>query len=807
MRTVTGEIRRAWQGLWRSPGYAITAIGMLAAGLGLSMYMFGAVNAFLLRPLPFPEAERIAHVELADPATGRDSVEMPVHEYLDLRTVQSVFDTFAIYGIGTVNLSGDARPERYEGGFMGPQAFETLGVTPLIGRAFVEADYAEGAPPVVVLGHGLWMQRFGADPDVVGRTVRVNGKPGTVVGVMPPGFRFPLRQDLWAPFDLDVSDVPRGRGRSGEVIGRLKPGTTFATAAAMLDPQLAAIAERHPDTVSRGMNAVVKPLGDEYVGRNTRAVLLAMMLAVLFVLVIACANVAQLMAARSAERAREFAIHAALGAGRHRLLARMVLEGLMVAGLAGIIGLALAQWGGALTMRVLSEQEDGIPYWMHYVLDARSIAFALGVAVFAALVATLGPAWRASRAALAGTLREGGAGSIGRLGRAGRVMVAAEIALCAVLLVAAGLTVRSIHAMQTFDIGAEVEGVMSGRVVLFEDAYADDAAVLRFFEELERRLAALPGVEAAALTTSVPVSFAAGVQYLKPGDPRPENGRLPFTYLVTATPGYFETFRIPVLRGRGLAAHDRADAPPVALVNTDLAERLWPGQDPLGQRLDLDPSRDDDVPVEIVGVVPRVVQSEPEDGFFDTLYVPMAQRPARFVSLAVRGGGDPRALAAPMREAVQSLDPDLPVYFVRTVGDWIASHTVADRLLADLFSLFAFFGLLLAGAGIYALLSRGVTARTREIGVRRALGAEDRGILRLVLREGMVQLALGLGLGLVAALAFAQILANVLFGVGTFDPLTLTGVVLTLSIVVLAASFVPTRRALAVQPMQALRYE
>ena len=802
------EIRNSLRSLSRSPWYALTAIAMLGAGLGLTMYMFGAINAFMLKPLPFPDSDRIAHMELSDPATGRDSIEMPLHEYVDLAREQKSFDSFGAYSVGTVNLSGDERPERFEGGFVTEKVFEALRTKPMLGRDFAAADYVPGAAPVAVIGYNLWQMRFQGLADVVGRSIRVNGKPATVVGVMPQGFRFPVRQEVWVPVDIDAGKIDRSKALSYEVVGRLKPGVGFAQAQDEMEAQLRAIAARFPGSQLESMHIVVKPLNKEYVGNNTASVLTAMMIAVLFVLLIACANVANLMVARTVERSRELAIHAALGADRRRLIARMIGEGLLISLAGGALGFVLAQWGGIITMRTLTEGEEGLPYWMQYSIDYRSVLFAFVVAAAAALLATWMPALRAGRTANSQAMRQGGYGATGAgLGRLTRVLVAGEIALCAVLLVLAGLTVRSIVAMQTVHIGADTANVLSSRIALFEDAYPEDAQVVDLFERLEQDLRTRPGVLGATMTSSVPATFANGAFYQVEGSPPPENNRHPYAFLVSIAPSYFDMFKVPVLRGRAFQGQDRADAAPVAIVNQAFAERQWPKESALGKRIDLDPMDDKAVFAEIVGVVPTVLQDEPEADFREAVYVPLAQHPTRYMSVAVRASGDPHALADTVRSAVNALDKDLPIYFVRTVDEWIAAGTVADRLMARLFVIFAAFGVLLAGAGIYAVLAFTVASRTREIGVRRALGALDAGILGMLLRQGMTQLAIGLGIGLVLAVGFAQILGNVLFGVSTFDPVTFAGVAVVLAIVVVVASLVPTRRALGVQPMQALRYE
>ncbi|HET7843647.1 MAG TPA: ABC transporter permease, partial [Xanthomonadales bacterium] len=433
----------------------------------------------------------------------------------------------------------------------------------------------------------------------------------------------------------------------------------------------------------------------------------------------------------------------------------------------------------------------------------------ISVALLSALAATLVPALRASREAVNAGVREGGRGATSRrLGLASRLLVTAELATSAVLLVVAGLTVRSILAMQHFDTGADTTGVLSARIALFEDAYPGDAKVVEFFAKLRDEVAAQPGVAGAAVTTSVPLSFASGTYFRSEGANATPGERPPVAWFVGATSDYFTTFRVPLVSGRAFDARDAADAPSVALVSRKLAQRAFGDASPVGRRLDLDPNGQERKWVEVVGVVGDVAQGEPEDDPGGTIYVPFAQKPQRYASIVLRAaGGDPYALADPLRAAVAKLDADLPVYFVRTVDDWIGAATVADRLMTKMFVVFAAFGTLLAAAGIYALLAFAVAQRTREIGVRRALGAVDAGIVRLVVGQGMRQLVVGLALGLLLGMALALVLRNVLFGVGVFDPVTFIVVAVVLAASMFLASWAPTRRALRIEPMQALRYE
>ncbi|MCK7592504.1 ABC transporter permease [Pseudomarimonas salicorniae] len=798
------ELRTASRALMRSPGFSLTAIAMLAVGFGLTLYMFGAINGFLLREVPFPEGERLMHVEYADLADRNDAIEVPTSDFLTLRREQRVFQRLEGFSQGTINLADStARPERYNGALISAGSFDTLGVQPILGPGFRAGDDAPGAAGTVVLGYSLWQQRFGADPDIIGREVRVNGRPAQVVGVMPQGFAFPINNAVWVPLNLGTRDAPRREQISLEVFGRLVDGATLEQAAGELEALLARIEEQDTGP-TLAEKVVVKPYRDEFIGEDTRQVLGTMFAAVLLVLAIACVNVSNLMIARSVQRNRETAIRAAIGASRWRLMGSNLAEVLLIACAALAIGTGLAFVGDHYTIEALRTSEDPPPYWVLQTsfFEVQDPLFAIGTVLLVVLMAGLWPAWRAASAAQAEGMREGGrvAG-----GRASSSLTVLEIALCMVLLVTSGLTVRSVIARDSLAQPFNGTEVLGGRVGLFDGDYPDDNAIRDFAARLLPRLLALPSVEAAGISSSLPYSFTGGDLLQTEAALQDAEGVRPYANVVSADRGYFETLEIPLLRGRGFESRDRADAPPVALVSELLARRLWPDADPVGQRLRLGAAGSEGDWIEVIGVVPHM----PQSGSVDTpsLYRPFEQAPTRFFSPVLRGAVDPMSLGEPMRDAVIAVDANLPVYFLRTPEDWRRIASFDIRLMAVLFGVFGAFAVLLAAAGLYAVLAYQVGQRVREIGVRRALGADDRGILRMVARQGAWQLALGLGIGLLLALGFARLLSGVLFGVSTHDPLTFLGVAGLLCLVGVLASLLPTRRALGVEPMVALRYD
>src|SRR5690606_19972636 len=621
--------------------------------------------------------------------------------------------------------------------------------------------------------------------------VRVNGHDATVVGVMPQGFAFPVVNDVWLPLSQPTDAGSRREALGVEAIGLPEEGSGIPQVAQELDAQLARInaADPDPDFVT---GTVVKGYHEEVLSPQTRRVIGTMFASVVLVLVIACANVANLMVARAARRSRETAIRSAIGASRWRLATMGLSEALVVCVLAAAIGFVLAQLGGEATMHALRNSQDPPPYWMTELrVDAGSVWFALAAALVATLVAGLWPAWRAARSADGQAVREGGGGTTGGH-RAGRVLTVMEIALCMVLLVTAGLTVRSVIEAQRMDVPVAVDGVLTGRLGLFESSYPDSAALRRFAEALDRELEQLPGVRGAAITSSVPYSVGDWRQVEPEGQLLAPGESLPYRVTVSADSDYFSVLDIPLLRGRLFNAGDVADAPRVAVVSSRAAEQLWPGEDPLGKRFRLGGSDQADRPwVQVVGVVPHVPQvGESMDRA--AIYLPFAQVSTRFFSFVVRGEGDAYARADAVRDAVLRVDPDLPVYWLRSLDDWIHAASFDQRLLAVLFGLFGLFAVLLAAAGLYAVLAYQVSQRTREIGVRRALGADDRGIVRMVARQGLWQLLLGVSIGMLLALGFARLLAGFLFGIAPHDPLTFAVVILVLGLVATGSALVPT---------------
>ena len=807
------DFRFALRSLARTPGFTSVSIVMLAIGIGLSIYMFGAINAFALKPLPFAQADRLVHFVYTERGNRGRNLSLPQADWLDLRARQTALQSLAGYYQGTANLGGlDTPPERLSGAWVSPDAFGTLGIKPVLGRDFVAADAAAGAPRVALIGMRTWQLQFDADPHVVGRHVRINGDDVTVVGVMPERFAFPVAESVWLPLSLDRA-VADGNEAVIETFGRLREGVTPAQAQTQFDGLMQTLASERGKPL-RGDAAKVEAFSDAFILPQIRQSTTAMSIAVLLVLLIACANVASLTLARFSARTRELGVRSALGASRRRLVGQVLAETLIIAAAATALGyFAASLW--VRSGEGTDSLAGNLPYWIDFRGDVRDAAFAAAIAFAAALLAGLAPALRSSRLDVQASLSAGGNTGLGNVRGPGRFLVSAEVALGVILLIGAGVAIRSALDAQASELGIRTQGILTGRIALSETDYPEAAARERFALELERKLGALPGVESAAIASTLPLMGYERQEYAKVGDAVDADTRLPQAWSTRVSDRFFDTFGVALREGRLFDARDRADSTPVAIVSAAFAARVWPGQSALGQRVRLQPQRGEKPWMEVVGVVADSVQSDyiqtdatnPAHRGDGNVYRPLAQDPPAFVSFALRASGDAGALGESVRGAVRSIDADLPVYWLRPIEEWRARIFWGTDLLARMFGAFAVFAVLLAAAGIYAVLAFDVTRRTREIGLRRALGAPAGSVLAMVLRRGGRQIAVGLAAGLPLAFAFTAMLAQMLMPGSRSDPLVYLAVVGVLGVAVLFAAWLPARRALRVDPMVALRNE
>ena len=805
MRGFLDELISAVRGLARAPAFTALAVGVLGLGLAAVIFMYGVADTLMLKPAPFPNADRLyAIVQIAAQSADDYDDSMAPQDYVKIRDAQTQFEAFGSGYVGTAYLTGDGQAERYDGGFMDGNVFDVAGVAPELGRTILPRDTIEGATPVVVLSHQLWSERFNSDPSIIGHVVRVNGQSSEVIGVMPAGFAFPSNASLWVANQQDPARISRLEAVSVSVYGRLRPDGDADIAQQELAPVAARIKTEVPKEVWNG-HFEVRPFSASLIGHSTNLIW-TLLAAVGFVLLIACANVSNLLLARSAYRVRETTVRSALGASRGRLVAHMLAEGLVISTLATLIALLLASIALDGMRIAMQRMGDGNPTWWTYEINFRVVVFAVGAALFATLLAGIPAALRASRPSLDALLRDGGRTGTGlAIGRIAWTLVVFEVALACLLLGSSALMTKSVLKATSGDVGVQTADIMTGRVGLTAGTYVKDEDQSRFWETLVARIKAQPGVAGAAVTTSLPGTGSDDGPVSVDGRDYGGAATKPFAESIIVSGSYFETFRLAAKEGRVLDSRDRADSLPVVVINETMAKKMWPDGSPIGARVRFD--FDQDGPWRtVIGVVPDVVYDD-DGGTDPTVYTPVSQTPERFMSIAVRGDGDPRALVGAVRTALAQTDPDLALYWLRSLEEQMAFRTAGFRIIGTIFAVFAGVALVLAAAGLFGVLAFHVGQRTREIGVRRALGADDRRILKLIMRASGTQILIGIAIGMALLPLMGRALGDILLEGSPYDP-AIYGLVLVLMLIVaVAATLTPTRRALKVDPAAALRYE
>ncbi|MEJ7809819.1 MAG: ABC transporter permease [Gemmatimonadaceae bacterium] len=802
MTSLLQDLRHALRSLRTSRGFAAVAVAVLALGIGANTTIFSLVNAVMLRPLPFVDARELYMLYSRQPAQGitRSSVSAPDVE--DWRRGVRSFEALAGYLGSTVTMSGGGDAERLRSALVTPDFFKVLRVRPAAGREFAAEEFAPGGPRVALISDGLWRRRFGADPRTVGRVVTLEGELYTIVGVMPPGFDFG-RAELWAPFNFPPEVAARGERALG-AIARLRAGANVDVARSELDAINRRLAEAYPPSNS-GWGAELVSLHAD-LASEFREGLLLMLGAVAFVLLIACANVANLLLARGAARRREIAVRVALGATRMRLVRQLLTESVVLALAGGALGVLLALWGVRLVGAWVPVE---IPSWIRLGVDARVLGFSVALSVLTGLLFGLAPALRASDADVHEALKSGGRStSGGARGRLRSSLVVAEVALSLVLLAGALLFAKSFVRLRRADPGYDPRGVLSIRLSLPQTRYSTDDRVRAFYAEAVRRARALPGVQVAAAVLTPPLGDNnIYVAFTPEGQPSPQ-GQAPHAHRETVTPDYFHALGIPMAAGRSLTEADHAGAARVAVVNETFANHYWPAGGAVGKRFHLGQADDTDEPwMTIVGVVRDVKQFGVNEGTVEGLFMPHAQSPSRTMTLVIRATADPAGLAPAVRREIGALDPEVALFNVLTLEQALERSVWQPRLYTALLGIFAAVALVLAAIGLYGVVSYTVARRTHEIGLRMALGAQRRDVVRLVVGEGARLVAIGIAVGLAGALAVLRVLRAVLFGVSTTDPATFATVSVTLAAAALLASYIPARRAARVDPLVAMRSE
>ncbi|HET6852345.1 MAG TPA: ABC transporter permease [Pyrinomonadaceae bacterium] len=798
------DIRYGIRSLVRNPAFTAIAIITLSLGIGANTAIFSVVNGVLLRPLPFADAERIVWLWDTIPQLPTAPTSLP--EFLDWKEQNHSFEHLAAFLTGNVFLDSGDGTEDVPVGIVTPELFSLFKVNPIIGRTFTEEETQPGRFRVAVLSHSTWQKRFGSDPNIAGRTIQLNGRPYTIIGVMPAGFSFPERATLWRPLVIDRSALDRGP-HFLNVVGRLKPDVTLAQAQAEMSTLSARLSKEHPEKTS-GHGVKIVGLADIVVGDIGRA-LFVLLGAVGFVLLIACANLANLMLARIGGREREIAVRTALGASRVRIVRQLLTESLLLAVAGGTVGLLLAIW---VVSWLVSLSPDTIPRLNEIRIDMRVAGFTLLISAATGVLFGVVPALQASKTEFTDALKESGRTTAGvRKQRLRSALVVSEVALSLVLLVGAGLLIRSFAKLNQVNPGFNPEQVLTMGVSLLPNNYPEDQQVATFYSQILEQSATVPGVVSVSATAGLPVSGADTTDnFTIEGRPAIPKESEPLTEYWVVTPRYFQSLGIPLLAGRDCSDADTKQSPNVVIINDEFRRRHFASENPLGHRLRLQGQERD--PLLIVGVVGDSRNIRLDEQPRAAAYVPFLQDPlsknlARSLTIVARTKSDPAAVASSLRSVVTSMDKSVPVYAVKPMTEYLRDSLSRRRFSMVLLSTFSGVALILAALGIYGVISYGVIQRTHEMGIRMALGAQRSDVLKLVLRQAMIVVLVGVGIGLLGSWALTRLLKSLLFNVSVTDPLTFAGIAVLMILIALLACLIPAMRATKVDPLVALRYE
>jgi putative ABC transport system permease protein len=817
MESLLQDLRFGFRTLLKNPGVSAVAIIALALGTGANSAIFSVVNAVLLRPLPYENPDSLVLVWGKNATTSRDPLSVP--DFLDYRNQNAVFGEMACFAYDDFNLSTGDEPEHIQGTMVSANYFAVLGANLSQGSAFRPEDDQPGASRIAIVSNGLWKRRFGSDPNLVGQPILLNGASFIVTGIAPASFQSPNPEDnpqVWVPLSLDGGDrlrVPSSvspasltnrRGRFLIGIARLKPGVTPRQAQADLDTIASRLEQQYKDT-NAGVGTSVVSLREHIIGKIESA-LVVLLAAVGFVLLIACANVANLLLARAAARQKEIAIRTALGAGRLRLIRQLLTESVLLSVVGGALGLVLAY--GEIRL-LLGLNPANIPRLSEIGIDGRVLGFTFLIAILTGIIFGLAPALQASKTDLNEALKEGARGSTGGINRqrVRSLLVVSEVALTVLLLIGAGLMLKSFYSLQSVNPGFNPANTLTMMVNLPASKYTDDHQVQAFFEQVLNRVNVLPGVQAAGAVTGLPLTTTSVIRlrFIVDAHPPANPSEVPRANFRSISHNYFRAMGISLVKGRYFSEQDRDKSPPVVIVNETMANRYWPGEDPIGKRLTIPLLGG--VSREVAGIVADVKHSSLDTESGAEMYVPYLQKSFNFMALVIRTSSDPLRLTGAVRSEILSVDKSQPVYDVKTMQDVVSDSVSQPRLYTLLLGIFAALALTLAAVGIYGVMNYSVVQRKHEIGIRMALGAQRSDILKMVVGQGMLLALIGVAVGLAAALILTRVMESLLFGVSARDLATFLTIPLVLAAIAFLSSYIPARRATRVDPMIALRYE
>ena len=819
MNALKHEFENAWRSFMAAPGLFGLAILAMALGLASTTFMYSAGSNYLVA-LPMENPANVIHLGFIDRSNGntntRDSL---IPEYLEFKEQLTGVEGLGAFRSRTINVSGGQLPHRYDGAEISASAFRLVGSSPLMGRVIEEADMIHGAEPVVVIGFDVWQQRYQSDKEIIGKQIRVNGTPSTVIAVMKPDFRYPRNEEVWIPLNRYYAETTsRNSTNSVEVIGRLKPGTTLDNLQDEARVIVSRMAETYPE-MYENWTSYVQTYSQEFVGQTASQVIYTLFATSVMVLLIACANVANLFLALGTRRKREQAIQAALGASRSRLILRALLESFIVCGFGGVIGLVGGIYVSQITGFIIVSSDPNIPFWIAQVLskgfefntqNIQAILYGFGAMVFATLVAGIVPAIRMSRPDINVVLKANEtAAASGTHNRFSRWLVISEIALACALLIGASLLLRSSSNLHNLEIGVSSEKVMTSRVGLFDNQYQSDEEKVQYYKSLKAELLKQPGIERVGITATLPGTNAPWFYFSKFGSSYQRDTDHPVAKRVIMSAEMDEIYNTSLLQGRMFDERDTLDSQPVALISESMANKFWPDGDAIGQQIRMGASKSERPWRTVIGIMPYINYqgANRPDSMRYTVYEPIEQSPAQYISVVIKTADHEEKYKPVIAQAVNKINPDQPVYWQRSLTDWIKINQFYSHLQTKIMGVFAIIALVLASVGIYGVLAYSISQRTREFGIRRAMGADEKNVMITVFKQGLLQLLIGTSIGLVMAVALAKAVESQLVSVSAFDIFSFISVPIALAVITIIASWLPARKAALVQPMMALRYE